>query len=72
MKRSGIKCGVMHKLVVYENGALVGYGFVISYPDGEMSKPDLYDIAGKELPAGLYQLTILDGHFSVVVPTRVQ
>ena len=71
MKRSGIRCGVMHKLLVYDHGALIGYGFVISYPDGEMSQPDLFDIAGGKLPEGWYQLTVTE-HFSVVVPQRVQ
>ena len=67
-----IKNGVMHKVIVYDNGALVGYGYVISYPDGEMSKPDLFDIAGNKLSEGWYQINVTSDHFNVVVPERIQ
>jgi hypothetical protein len=72
MKRSGIKNGVMHKLIVYDNGAMIGYGFVITFPGGAMSAPELFDIAGKKLPEGWYQLTMTNEHFNVVVPRRIQ
>jgi len=67
-----IKNGVMHKLVVYDNGALIGYGFVITYNDGEMSAPELFDIRGEKLPEGWYQLSMTNEHLPVVVPRNIQ
>lgn len=70
--KSATKSGVMHKLYVYDNGALIGYGFVITYPDGRMSAPELFDIGGKKLPEGWYQLQMTQEHYNVVVPRNIQ
>lgn len=71
-KKSGTKSGIMHKLIVYDNGAMIGYGFVIMYPDGKVSAPELFDIAGKKLPEGWYQLQMTHEHYPVVVARNVQ
>ena len=71
-KKPSIKNGVMHKLIVYDNGAMIGYGFVITYPDGKMTAPELFDIAGRKLPEGWYQLTMTAEHYNVVVPRNIQ
>lgn len=71
-KKATTKNGVMHKLIVYDNGAMIGYGFVITYQDGEMSQPELFDIKGDKLPEGWYQLTMTNEHRPVVVPRNIQ
>jgi len=71
-KKPATKNGVMHKLLVYDNGAMIGYGFVITYPDGKMTAPELFDIAGKKLDEGWYQLTMTNEHYNVVVPRNIQ
>lgn len=70
--KSATKSGVMHKLIVYDNGAMIGYGFVITYPDGKMSQPELFDIRGEKLAEGWYQLSMTHEHYNVVVPRNVQ
>jgi hypothetical protein len=70
--KPAIKNGVMHKLYVYDSGALIGYGFLITYADGKMSQPELFDITGNKLPEGWYQLTMSNEHYNVVVPRNVQ
>lgn len=62
----------MHKLIVYDNGALIGYGFVVHYANGRMSDPMLFDIGGTGLPVGWYQLTMTNEHYCVVVPRNIQ
>lgn len=64
--------GIMHKLIVYENGAMIGYGYVIRYSDGDTSLPDLFDIRGERLPEGWYQLQVQKESYTVVVPKNVQ
>ncbi len=71
-RKPQIKNGTMHKLIVYENGAIVGYGFIIRYTNGDMSKPDLYDFKGERLPEGWYNLQITHESHNVVVPRNVQ
>ena len=72
-KKPTFRNGVMHKLVVYDNGAIVGYGFVIMYPDGKVSAPELFELfAGNSLPVQRYQLQMTNDHFNVVVPRNVQ
>lgn len=62
----------MQKLMVYEHGACIGYGFTIMYPDGKMSQPDLFDLKGDRLAEGWYQLQVTDTRWNVVVPMRIQ
>lgn len=64
--------GVMTKLHAYDNGALVGYGFMISYPNGVVTKPELFDIAGNRLASGYYQLNVTEENYPVVVPKKIQ
>ena len=62
----------MHKLIVYNNGAMIGYGFIIAYPDGKISAPELFDIHGVKLSEGWYQLTMTTEYYNVVVPRSIQ
>lgn len=71
-KKTPFRSGVMHKLLVYDNGAIVGYGYVIMYPDGKVSAPELFNIKGDKLPEQWYQLQMTNDHFNVVVPRNVQ
>lgn len=71
-KKRTIKTGIMHKLIVYDNGALIGYGFVTYYADGKMSAPMLFDLSGKGLPEGWYQLTMTHEHYHIVEPRNIQ
>ena len=72
MAKNTTKSGVMHKLLVYDNGAMIGYGFIIAYPNGALSKPELFNIKGEKLPEGWYQLTMIDERYNVVVPRNIQ
>lgn len=63
----------MHKVFVYSNGALLGYGFVIMYADGKMSAPELFDIGGNRLPENAwYEIQMSDEKYSVIVPRNIQ
>lgn len=62
----------MQKLIVYDNGAIIGYGHVITLTNGRMSTPTLVDFRGRELAPGWYQLKITDEKHYVVVPKRIQ
>jgi len=62
----------MFKVNAYQDGGLIGSGFVIHYPDGELSAPDLIDIKGDRLPEGWYELKPTGERRTVVVPTRKQ
>lgn len=62
----------MQKLVVYENGAIVGHGHIIILANGKMSAPTLVDLRGKELEPAWYQLQVTDEKHYVVVPKRIQ
>lgn len=66
--------GIMHKLLVYDfdTGALIGYGYMISYPSGFTSKPELFDIAGERLGGGMYNLQPTSECWDVVVPRNIQ
>ena len=62
----------MQKLVVYDNGAIVGHGYIIILANGNMSTPTLVDFRGKPIEAGWYQLQVTDEKHYVVVPKRIQ
>jgi len=66
------KIGVMHKIIVYDNGAIIGYGYVIIDNKGDMSTPDLFDIKGTRLPEGWYTLQVGTEYFNVVIPDNIQ
>lgn len=71
-KKVGFSNGVMQKLIVYHNGAIIGSGHVIILANGRMSEPTLVDFAGKEIAPGWYQLKVTDEKHYVVVPKRIQ
>ena len=71
-KKVGISNGVMQKLIVYDNGAIVGYGHIIVLANGNMGTPTLLDLKGNELPPAWYQLQVTDEKHYVVVPKRIQ
>jgi hypothetical protein len=71
-KKVGFSNGVLQKLVVYDNGAIIGHGHIIILANGNMGLPTLLDFKGNELPAGLYQLQVTDEKHYVVVPKRIQ
>ena len=62
----------MTKVLVMENGAMIGSGFIIEYADGGFFVPALIDFAGVEIPPGAYELTRTNDSFPVVVPMGVQ
>ena len=72
VKGMTFKIGVMHKILVYDNGAIIGYGYVTINHKGDMSNPDLYDIKGMRLPEGWYTLKITEENFLVNIPDRIQ
>lgn len=72
MKKVGISNGVMQKLIVYDNGAIVGYGHIIILADGRMEEPTLVDLRGKQLEPAWYQLQVTEEKHYVVVPKRIQ
>lgn len=72
-KKHPTQSGMMHKVFVYSNGALLGYGFVIMYADGKMSAPELFDIGGNRLPENAwYEIQMSDEKYSVIVPRNIQ
>lgn len=62
----------MQKLIVYDNGAIVGYGHIIILANGKMSQPTLVDLKGNQLEPNWYQLQVTDEKHYVVVPRRIQ
>lgn len=68
----GFSNGVMQKLIVYDNGAIVGYGHIIILANGKMSQPTLVDLKGNQLEPNWYQLQVTDEKHYVVVPRRIQ
>lgn len=62
----------MQKLIVYDNGAIIGHGYVTILVNGRMGIPVLYDFVGKPIDPGWYQLKITDEKHYVVVPKRIQ
>jgi len=62
----------MQKLIVYDNGAIVGYGHIIILANGKMSQPTLLDLRGNELPPQWYELQVTGEKHYVVVPKRIQ
>jgi hypothetical protein len=67
-----IKNGILHKMIVFDNGIQVGTGYVIYYPSGRMSDPILISPTGEKLPEGWYHLIMTDEQWNVVVPMRKQ
>ena len=66
------KSAIMTKVLVMENGAMIGSGFIIEYPDGGFFVPALIDFKGDEIAPGAYELTRTNDSFPVVVPMGVQ
>lgn len=71
-QKVGFSNGVMQKLVVYDNGAIVGYGHIIILVDGRMGEPQLFDLKGRPLEPQWYQLQVTEEKHYVVVPKRIQ
>lgn len=71
------RSGILHILQVRhpndfdEEGEVIGFGFVVSYGDGEMSTPELYDLDGVNMPGGMYMLRLIQ-YYHVVVPYMIQ
>ena len=64
--------GVMQKLIVYDNGYIIGHGYIIVTVDGRMSRPTLLDMFGNELPSAWYQIQVTEEKTYVVIPKRIQ
>ena len=63
---------ILHYFDVYTNfGIVVGKGYVVSYPDGYMSTPELVDFSGERLPSDWYQMKMTD-YKPCIVPKRHQ
>jgi len=45
---------------VYQNTIIIGIGYVISYPDGRLASPELFDFSGNKLPEAWYQMKLTD------------
>lgn len=71
--------GQLIKVLAYEHGkplgeaALLGWGYFIVREDGKSQRPVLYDIAGNELPKGVwYQLKPTDEVRDCIIPRNIQ
>lgn len=64
----------MQKLEVYshETQQLIGHGYVILYPNGTHSAPELFDLMGVKLPEGWYVIKVTGENRNVVVPKGIQ
>ena len=62
----------MTKVLVMENGAMIGSGYLIEFSDGGFTVPALIDLTGEIIPPGAYELTRTNDSFPVVVPDRTQ
>lgn len=71
-KKIGFTNGVLQKMVVYDNGAIVGHGYIVILVDGRMSQPTLFDLRGRELEPGWFTIQVTDEKHYVVVPKRIQ
>ena len=57
--------------VYSQDGIIVGKGYIISYPDGWMSQPELFDMKGDRLPSAWYQMKLTE-YYPCVVPEKIQ
>jgi len=71
-----VSLGWNHALLNYfdvysPDGIIVGKGYIISYPDGWMSRPELFDLNGASLPSAWYQMKLTE-YRPCIVPEKVQ
>lgn len=67
------KSALMTKILVYQNGIQVGYGYLIMGANGRMYKPTLINMNGEEeLPTGMYDLQMTDEQHLIIMNRTIQ
>jgi hypothetical protein len=72
-KPTGSKSVMLRKIVVYQDAAMVGSGWVLTDGPTMVNTPVLVDFKGELLPTNqMYTIQMTDSEQLVVTPERVQ
>jgi len=63
---------MLTKVMVMDNGACIGVGYVFQTFTGETFRPVLFDLKGEPLAEGWYQLQPTDDRQLAIAPMRMQ